>query len=88
MTIETVTLYLRTLVFKNPKYISKKFDILTYDVDMGADIPDEKKEHWYITEGVREDCVFYLDAVDSRAREFYLKKLVCGISNKMLQKTN
>jgi len=76
--VDEVILNLRSLVFFNEDYRTRKVDVVTYRIEEGTSI-HERRRYWYFTEGIRKDCVFYLDPLDSRGREFKLQRLVCGI---------
>lgn len=68
---------LRILNFTNEKYENREIDIVIYTTNGQEPLPE--KEAWAITEGTREDCVFYLYPCAPRDRQYRLMRQVCGI---------
>ena len=82
--VDVAILNLRTLLFTNEAYRERRVDVITYSIEDGVPI-QERRQYWYMTEGVRPDCVFYLSPAGARVptgprdREFKLHRRVCGI---------
>lgn len=68
--VDTVVLDMNRLTFVNEKYKARDIRTLTYGINGTL---------WYLAEGVREDCAFYLDLVNITTMEFQLQKQVCGV---------
>lgn len=71
----------RTLQHSKGKYKSIEIDMIQYGATMGNSTETVILRYWFITKGLSENCVFYLDPLDDRARELQLNAdlYVCGI---------
>lgn len=68
----------RTLDFDKEEYISIRIDLLLYALS-GLKLPEGAPNFFYITKGLRADCVYYLVPTDSEAMNLKFGKHVCGI---------
>lgn len=76
--VTVVLLMQRQLTFENINYKIRRVDVVTYSIDEPVE-PGRKRRYWHIMEGLRRDCVFYLDLVNKEPIQYKLRKHVCGI---------
>jgi hypothetical protein len=76
----------RVLTFKNPEYIPRMVDIAMYGIQNITNMYRDRyyfwmlrDDYWYMTEGERDDCVYYVRHTNKTNNEFGLVKHVCGI---------
>lgn len=72
--VDTVTLDVRNLLFTNENYKNVRIDVVIYKIIKAGTF------FFFITKGLKADCVFYLIKVDTPATLFQLGRHVCGIS--------
>jgi hypothetical protein len=72
--VDTAILDVRNLMFTNVNYKTIRVDVIVYKIVEAGPF------FFFITKGLRPDCVFYLVKVDGRSTLLQLGKHVCGIS--------
>ena len=71
----------RTLRFHQQKYSPMKIDVITYEIkDYGFfGDTDTSRNRFYITQGLRSDCVYFLTPAGTNSTEYYLQNHICGV---------
>lgn len=78
-TVNIFSFYTKTLKFISDKYRPIDLDMVLYSVTLPNSTQIDPR-CWFITKGLRSDCVYYLKKVDNSLKEFYLTdQHVCGI---------
>lgn len=86
ITVDSIIIRPRVLMFKNESYLRRRVDVLSYGIE-GVTNSDYDEKYWYmaegdhtyITEGKTANCVYYLMLLNSYTMKFSLVKHVCGI---------
>ena len=70
-----------SIVYKNPMYSADEIKFLQYTIEPAHTLNDTgPMDSFYITRGLKDDCIFYLVPLDrQRLHEFQLGLHVCGI---------
>ena len=76
--VSAVVLIQRQIVFDNPEYKIRRVDVVTYNIEETVAL-GERRRYWNIMEGLRKECVFYLDLVNTEIMQYKFQKHVCGI---------
>lgn len=81
----------RMLNFTNPAHVNRWIDVVEYSIEMAnntsrASTTESWKvkkggKRWYISEGLRYECIFTLKLINKENMEFRLNEHVCGISD-------
>ena len=81
-----VLLKARFLSFENPEFETRTIDVLSYGVEGELDQTKDENYYylnygnfWYIHDGRKPGCVYYLTDWNRTLREFRLNKYVCGL---------
>ena len=83
--VNLVLYKMRWLSFVDQRHSRRHIDLLEYGCQEGTE-PEQMDDYWtvavddrwYITEGLKWDCVFYLTKVNE-STEFIIDNHVCGI---------
>lgn len=77
--VENVHLGKKWLAFQaDPDYPPMEIDVLTYEVELTK--RTQNGTIFYITSGIREDCVYYLVPTPFNSTLFHLTEDICGVS--------
>ena len=93
-TVDWVIVRARTLLFKDPRYLTRQIDVVEYSIAAEGEVTPwmdsiqfEKMklagERWAITQGRQRDCVYYLHLENNETgsnRSYTLQEEVCGIT--------
>lgn len=83
-----VILKARFLSFENPEYETRTVDTLAYGVEGEIDTTHDENYYystpeegnfWYLQDGLRPGCVYYMNYWNRTLREFRLSKYICGL---------
>ena len=69
MRVEYLSYVIRPLVGAIPKQAQKSINL-------------NEDNRWYVTQGIKKDCMYYLTLIDASAMEFNIDRHICGIKIK------
>ena len=77
--VNIFSFYTKKLLFRSDKYQPIDVDLVIYSVTLPNSTQIDPR-CWFITKGLRQDCVYYLANEGQFIEEFYLtEQHVCGI---------
>lgn len=67
------------IAYQNPDYFPTDTDFLQYVIEIPKNSGNQTEDHFFITEGLKEDCVLYLIPTSRTLTSFHIDHHVCGI---------